>query len=69
MDSDIECKCSGYHYFDSIRDVMVLYNLNESRLFECELNRDMFDHNDIVHYANKIKLVREITQEEIKRYR
>ena len=67
-DGDVECGKLGYHYFDSIRDVMVLYNLNESRLFECELNGDRFDHDDIVHCTNKIKLVREITKEEILKY-
>ena len=67
-DDDVICKCIGYHYFDSIRDVMTLYNLNESRLFECELNGDRFDHNSIVHCTDKIKLVREISKEEIKKY-
>ena len=67
-DGDLECKRSGYHYFDSIRDIMTLYNLNESRLFECELNGDVFDHDNIVHCTNKIKLVREINKEEIKKY-
>ena len=65
---DVECRQSGYHYFDSIRDVMYLYNLNESRIFECELNGDEFDHDDIIHCTNKIKLVREITKEEITKY-
>ena len=65
---DVICKCSGYHYFESIRDVMTLYNISVARLFECELNGDVFDHDDIVHCTNKIKLVREITQEEIKKY-
>ena len=64
----VMCRHSGYHYFDSIRDVMTLYNLNESRLFECELNGDKFDHDGIIHCTNKIKLVREITKEEIKKY-
>ena len=67
-DGGVECRQSGYHYFDSIRDVMVLYNLNESRLFECELNGDNFDHDGIVHCTNKIKLIREISKEEIKKY-
>ena len=67
-DGDVICKRSGYHYFDSIRDVMYMYNLNKSRLFECELNGDRFDHDDIVHCTNKIKLVREISKEEIKKY-
>ena len=65
---DVECRQSGYHYFDSIRDVMYLYNLNESRIFECELNGDKFDHDDIIHCTNKIKLVREIPKEEILKY-
>ena len=64
----VRCRHSGYHYFDSIRDIMTLYNLNESRLFECELNGDVFDHDNIVHCTNKIKLVREINKEEIKKY-
>ena len=67
-DGDVKCRRSGYHYFDSIRDVMTLYNLNESRLFECELNGDVFDYDGIVHCTNKIKLIREITKEEIKKY-
>ena len=67
-DGDVKCRRSGYHYFNSIRDVMTLYNLNESRLFECELNGDVFDHDGIVHCTNKIKLIREITKEEIKKY-
>ena len=67
-DGDVKCRLSGYHYFDSIRNVMTLYNLNESRLFECELNGEVFDHNGIVHCTNKIKLVREISKEEIKKY-
>ena len=65
---DIKCGKRGYHYFDSIRDVMVLYILNETRIFECELNGDKFDHKGIVHCTNKIKLVREISKEEIKKY-
>ena len=65
---DIKCGKRGYHYFNSIRDVMVLYILNETRLFECELNGDKFDHKGIVHCTNKIKLVREISKEEIKKY-
>ena len=67
-DGDVICRRSGYHYFNSIRDVMYMYNLNESRLFECELNGDRFDHDRVVHCTNKIKLIREITQEEIKKY-
>ena len=67
-DSDVKCKRSGYHYFESIRDVMVLYNLNDSRLFECELNGEVFDHDDIVHCTNKIKLIREISKEKINKY-
>ena len=67
-DGDVECGKLGYHYFDSIRDVMILYNLNESRLFECELNGDKFDHDDMVHCTNKIKLIREISKEEITKY-
>ena len=67
-DGKVKCRHSGYHYFDSIRDVMTLYNLNQSRLFECELNGDRFDHDGIVHCTNKIKLVREISKEEIKKY-
>ena len=67
-DCEVKCKHSGYHYFDSIRDVMTLYNLNETRLFECELNGDEFDHDDIVHCTNKIKLIREISKEEINKY-
>ena len=67
-DGNVKCKRNGYHYFDSIRDVMYMYNLNESRLFECELNGDRFDHDRVVHCTNKIKLIREITQEEIKKY-
>ena len=67
-DGDVKCKRSGYHYFNSIRDVMHMYNLNKSRLFECELNGDKFDHDDIVHCTNKIKLVREISKEEITKY-
>ena len=67
-DGDVICRQSGYHYFESIRDVMYFYNLNESRLFECELNGDVFDHDGIVHCTNKIKLVREISKEEIKKY-
>ena len=65
---DVRCRRSGYHYFNSIRNVMTLYNLNESRLFECELNGDIFDHIGNIYCTNKIKLVREITQEEIKTY-
>ena len=67
-DGDVICKRSGYHYFDSIRDVMYMYNLNKSRLFECELNGDRFDHDGIIHCTNKIKLVSEISKEEIKKY-
>ena len=67
-DGDVICRRSGYHYFNSIRDVMYMYNLNESRLFECELNGDKFDHDDMVHCANKIKLVREISKEDINKY-
>ena len=67
-DGDVKCKRNGYHYFDSIRDVMCMYNLNETRLFECELNGDNFDHDGIVHCTDKIKLVRVISKEEIKKY-
>ena len=64
----IKCGNKGYHYFDSIRDAMVLFNFENHRLFECELNGDKFDHDNIVHCTNKIKLVREISKEEIKEY-
>ena len=67
-DDDVICKRIGYHYFESIRDVMHMYNFNESRLFECELNGDEFDHDDMVHCTNKIKLIREISKEEITKY-
>ena len=67
-DGDIRCRYSGYHYFDSIRDVMYMYCLDKSRLFECELNGDKFEHDGIVYCTNKIKLVREISKEEIKKY-
>ena len=67
-DGELKCRQSGYHYFDSIRDVIHMYYLDKSRLFECELNGDEFDHNDIVHCTNKIKLIREISKEEIKKY-
>ena len=65
---DVICKCSGYHYFESIRDVMTLYNISVARLFECELNGDKYDHYDTVHCTNKIKLIREISKEEITKY-
>ena len=68
LDGDVECGNRGYHYFDSIRDVMYMYNLDESRLFECELNGNELDHDGIVHCTNKIKLVREISKEEINKY-
>ena len=64
----VMCRHSGYHYFESIRDVMYMYNLDESRLFECELNGNELDHDGIVHCTNKIKLVREISKEEINKY-
>ena len=67
-DGDVECGNQGYHYFDSIGDAMYLYYLDESRIFECELNGDKFDHIDIIHCTNKIKLVREISEEEINKY-
>ena len=67
-DGDVKYRQSGYHYFNSIRDVMYMYCLNRSRIFECELNGDKFDHDGIVHCTNKIKLVREISKEEIKKY-
>ena len=65
---DVKCKQSGYHYFESIRDVMYVHNIDETRLFECELNGNGFDHNGIVHCTNKIKLVREIHKDEILKY-
>ena len=34
-DDYVKCGQSGYHYFDSIRDVMYMYCLDKSRLFEC----------------------------------
>ena len=67
-DGELKCRQSGYHYFDSIRDVIHMYYLDKSRLFECELNGDNFDHDGIVHCTNKIKLIREISKEEIKKY-
>ena len=67
-DGDVKCRHSGYHYFDSIRDVIYMYYFDETRVFECELNGDVFDHDDIVHCTNKIKLIREISKEEIKKY-
>ena len=67
-DGDVKYGQSGYHYFNSIRDVMYMYHLNESRLFECELNGDEFDHDRIVHCTNKIQLIREISKEEITKY-
>ena len=67
-DGDVKCRHSGYHYFDSIRDVIYMYYFDETRVFECELNGDEFDHDGIVHCTNKIKLVREISKEEIKKY-
>ena len=67
-DGDIKCKRCGYHYFESIRDVLCMYIINQSRLFECILIGDKFDHDDIVHCTNKIKLIREISKEEITKY-
>ena len=67
-DGDVERRYSGYHYFDSIRDVMYMYCLDKSRLFECELNGDRFDHDRVVHCTNKIKLIREISKEDFKKY-
>ena len=67
-DGDVKCRQSGYHYFESIRDVMTLYNISVARLFECELNGDKYDHYDTVHCTNKIKLIREISKEEITKY-
>ena len=67
-DGDVKCTQSGYHYFDSIRDAMCIYYLDETRLFECELNGDKFEHDGIIHCTNKIKLIREITKEEINKY-
>ena len=64
----IKCGDKGYHYFDSIRDAMVLFNFENHRLFECELNGDKFEHDGIIHCTNKIKLIREITKEEINKY-
>ena len=67
-DGDIECRRSGYHYFENLAYALTLYNISQCRVFECELNGDIFDHTNDIHCTNKIKLVRELSKEEIRKH-
>ena len=67
-DGDIECRRSGYHYFENLAYALTLYNISQCRVFECELNGDIFDHTSDIHCTNKIKLVRELSKEEIRKH-
>ena len=64
----VRCRHSGYHYFENLAYALTLYNISQCRVFECELNGDIFDHTNDIHCTNKIKLVRELSKEEIRKH-
>lgn len=67
-DGEIKCRESGFHYFDSLEDAMIMYDLTNTRVFECILEGDKFEHDKYIHCTNKIKLKREVSQKEITEY-
>ena len=67
FNEEIECGKRGYHYFESLRDCMLLYNLKESRVFECEVLGESKNSYSIL-CTNRIRLTRELSQDEIRKY-
>lgn len=64
-DGNIKCNKSGFHYFESIEEIMLYYNLKNIRIFVCELNGNLFDDSGYSHCTNRIRLIKEFTQKDI----
>ena len=63
----VPCK-SGFHFCKTIEDVNDYYELCTSRLFEVEATGDIIEADENKMVCSNIRLLREISQEEIKSY-
>lgn len=62
----IPCK-NGFHFCEKIEYLNYYYTIADSRIFEIEANGVIRRHEN-KYASEKIKLVRELTKEEIKKY-
>lgn len=62
----IPCK-NGFHFCKSIEEINGYYNIADSKIFEVEAYGQVIKHGN-KYVAEKIRLRREFTKEEIKRY-
>lgn len=63
----IPCR-KGFHFCKNIEDLENYYRICESRIFEVEADGDMKTDDNKKYCASKIRLLKEIGKEEIKKY-
>lgn len=68
IDGYIEAGSRGYHYYESLLDCSRFCLLPYYRIFECEITGNVSNEKGNIKCTNGIKLVREISQDEIKQY-
>ena len=62
----IPCR-NGFHFCEKIEELNCYYDITDSRIFEVEADGIIRQHEN-KYVAEKIKLVRELSKEEIKKY-
>ena len=58
---------NGFHYCKKIKNLFKYYKNGNIRIFECEVDREV-TKDGIKYCTNKIKLTRELSEEEIDKY-
>ena len=62
----------GYHFFDNIRDIFYLFYRHNYDIYEIESKGNIIKDNDNIYkgkyVCSEIRLIRKLTQEEIKKY-
>ena len=58
---------NGFHFCEKIEELNCYYNIEDSRIFEVEADGIIIKSED-KYVAEKIKLVRELSKEEISKY-
>ena len=56
---------NGFHFCKAIEYLNVYYNVKNSRIFEIEADGEIIEYDENKYAAEKIRLVRELTKEEI----
>ena len=68
IDDEITITNKGYHFCDNIKDAMIqYYDVPNFRVFECEANERILNKENL-YCSSNIKLIRELSKEEIIQY-